>query len=101
MQHNLSDDILSVPVLAQEFAMSESSLLRQLRRLTGLTPAKYLKEMRMEEARRLLESGTFRSITAVAAEVGYSDSRSFSRSFKKRFGKLPSTLSEEDALSSG
>ncbi len=58
-------------------------------------------EARLDKARTLLEDGTYRSIVEVAAEVGYSDARSFTRSFKNRFGKLPSAFSEEDALSSG
>ena len=90
LQQNLSSDILNVPMIASEFAMSESTLLRQLKRLTGLTPAQYLLEMRLDHARRVLETGDFHSIAQVASDVGYTDSRSFSRSFKKRFGKLPS-----------
>ncbi len=94
IRENLSSDILTVPFLAREFAMSESTLLRQLKRLTGLTPNQYLQEMRLDKARRLLENRTYNSISRVAAEVGYTDSRSFSRSFRKRFGKLPSELLE-------
>lgn len=90
VQGNLSSDILSVPVLADEFAMSESTLLRQLKRLTGLTPLQYLQEMRLDKARQLLENRTYNSIAKVAYEVGYADARSFSRTFKSRFGKLPS-----------
>ncbi|MCB9352328.1 MAG: response regulator [Lewinellaceae bacterium] len=90
VRKNLSNDILSVPLLAHEFAMSESTLLRQLKRLAGLSPNQYLQEMRLGHARQLLENRTYNSIARVAAEVGYTDTRSFSRSFKKRFGKLPS-----------
>jgi transcriptional regulator GlxA family with amidase domain len=39
----------------REFAMSESTLLRQLKRLTGLSPVQYLLDVRLTEARRLLE----------------------------------------------
>ncbi|MCB9273991.1 MAG: response regulator [Lewinellaceae bacterium] len=92
VREHLSDDTLSVPVLAESFAMSESSLLRQLKRLTGLSPVQYLHEMRFDEARLLLENRTYNSIAKVAYEVGYADARSFSRSFKKRFGKRPSDL---------
>jgi signal transduction histidine kinase/DNA-binding response OmpR family regulator len=92
VQQHLSSNILSVPLLADAFAMSESTLLRQLKRLTGLTPMQYLLEMRLDQARRMLESGTYRSVGRVAAEVGYQDTRSFARSFKNRFGKLPSEL---------
>lgn len=90
VQKHLSDSILSIPFLAQEFAMSESTLLRQLKRLTGLTPVQYLKEMRLDKARRMLENESNTSVARVAAKVGYGDARSFSRSFKKRFGKSPS-----------
>lgn len=87
---NLSNQIISVPMLARNFAMSESSLLRHLKKLTGLSPAKYLQEMRLAHARKLLESRTYESIQKVASKVGYADSKTFSRSFKKRYGKLPS-----------
>ncbi|RCR68725.1 response regulator [Larkinella punicea] len=94
VQQNLADPTLNVPELAHQFAMSESTLLRQLKRLTGLSPLQYVQAVRMEEARRLLESHTNYSITQVAAKVGYADARSFARSFRTRFGKPPSELLE-------
>ncbi|WP_421827614.1 response regulator [Larkinella sp.] len=94
VQQNLADSTLNVPELAHQFAMSESTLLRQLKRLTGLSPLQYVQAVRMEEARRLLESHTSYSITQVAAKVGYADARSFARSFRTRFGKSPSELLE-------
>ncbi len=87
---NLASDLLTIPQIAHRFAMSESTLLRQLKRLAGLTPIQYLQEMRLDQARHLLENRRFDSISKVAVEVGYSDARSFSRSFSKRFGKSPS-----------
>ncbi len=92
VQDKIGDNTLSIPDLAEAFAMSESTLLRQLKRLTGLTPKKYLQEIRLHQARTLLENRTYNSISTVASKVGYDDHRSFSRSFKKRFGKLPSDL---------
>jgi AraC-like DNA-binding protein len=62
VQKNLSNSILSIPMLADEFAMSESTLLRQLRRLTGLTPVQYLQEVRLDKARQLLEDRTYDSV---------------------------------------
>ena len=49
----------------------------------------YLQEIRLNEARLLLENGTPDTIAAVAAKVGYKNARSFSRNFKNPFGKLP------------
>lgn len=90
LMKNLSNDIMTVPLLANEFTMSESSLLRQLKRLTGLSPIQYIREMKMDKARVMLEEKTYKSISKVASKVGYADVRTFSRAFKKRFGKLPS-----------
>jgi len=95
VQQHYADDLLSVSGLASEFAMSESTLLRQLKRLTGLSPIQYLQEIRLDEARRLLESRRYDSIAQVASKVGYDDARSFSRSFRARFGKLPSEMMGE------
>jgi signal transduction histidine kinase/AraC-like DNA-binding protein len=92
VQKHFSSDILSVFELAHEFAMSESTLLRQLKRLTGLSPLQYLQEVRLNEARKLLKNRTYNSIAQVASRVGYNDTRFFSRSFRKRFGKLPSEM---------
>ena len=90
IRKNIASDLLSVSMLAGEFAMSDSTLLRQLKRLTGLSPRQYLLEIRLNEARCLLENSTYRSIAQVAEAVGYRETRSFSRNFKKRFGKPPS-----------
>ncbi|MCF8244253.1 MAG: response regulator [Saprospiraceae bacterium] len=90
VQKNIANEKLNIPFLAFEFAMSESTLLRQLKRLTGLSPVQYLQEVRLDHARLLLENRSYDSISKVADKAGYSDLRSFSRSFKQRFGKLPS-----------
>ncbi len=92
VQKNISSDIISVSMLAEVFYLSESTLLRQLKRLTGLTPVQYIQEIRLNEARHLLETRQYDSIAQVADKVGYKDARSFSRIFKQRFGQLPSDL---------
>ena len=92
IRKHLSNTQLSATLLAYEFAMSESTLLRQLKRLTGQTPAQYLREIRLDEGRRLLENRRYNSIAQVASSVGYGSTESFSRSFKQRFGKLPSEM---------
>lgn len=83
---------LSVAGMAEAFAMSESTLLRQVKRLTGLTPVGYLAEHKLAQARRLLEKGTYRNVADVAYAVGFEDAKAFSRSFKSRYGKSPSEL---------
>lgn len=93
IKNNLSKVDLSVAKLSQEFGKSESTLLRLLKRLTGLTPSKYLQEHRLDLARQMFELKTYNTISQVAYEVGFKDAKSFARSFKKRFGKSPSDYS--------
>ena len=83
---------LSVPDLAHAFAMSESTLLRQMKRLTGLSPLKYLQQIRMEQAYELLLHRPSMSIAQVASSVGYQEGRSFTRRFKAEFGVLPTEV---------
>lgn len=92
VQRHLASDILTVSTMAHEFAMSESTLLRQLKRRTGLSPLQYIQEVRLTEARRLLENGSGDSIAQVALKTGYSDPRYFSRIFRQQFGKSPSDI---------
>ena len=80
----------SVAKLARHFTMSESTLLRQLKRLTGLTPSKYIQELRLTEGRALLLQGQYATVSEVAYAVGYADTRSFSRAYQKHFGVTPS-----------
>jgi len=92
IQDRIASDILTVPALSEAFAMSESTLLRQVKRLAGLAPVQYLQEIRLNKARLLLENDPHIPVSTVAAEVGYKDARSFARSFKNRFGKSPTEL---------
>lgn len=83
---------LSIAELADFFAMSESSLLRQTKRITGLSPQQYIVEFRLQKSYDLLSNYSEFSVQTIAKKVGYRDSKTFSRAFKNRFGKLPTQL---------
>ena len=95
---NYTQRILNIPQIAYDMTMSESSLLRKLKQLTGLSPARYLQEVRLEKAMSYLNNRTYNSVSKVAFEVGYSDSRTFSRNFKSRYGKSPSDYLSQQAI---
>lgn len=82
---------------AGEVALSERQLQRKLKSLTGLSPRMYLVEMRLNEARTLLEDRQFDTVAEVAYAVGFSHADSFTRNFKKRYGKLPSGYLNENS----
>ncbi|WP_394824742.1 GlxA family transcriptional regulator [Pendulispora albinea] len=62
---------LSVEKLAARMAMSPRNFARVFRRDVGITPARYVEQLRLEAARRLLER-THRSTEEIAAACGYS-----------------------------
>lgn len=81
----------NVEFLASEMYISRQHLTRRVKLLTGLTATQYLQEFRLNQARILLELEEGTSIKAIALEVGFRNIKYFSRQFKKRFGKNPSS----------
>ncbi len=89
-QANLQNEFLSVSTMAHQVSMSERQLLRRLRELTGLSPQQYIAEIRLQKARDLLERGAVRTVAETAYAAGFSHPKVFSRTYRARFGRLPS-----------
>jgi AraC-like DNA-binding protein len=68
--------------------MSASSLHQHFKRITGLTPLQFQKQLRLQEARHLM---TARGINAGSAgfAVGYGSPSQFSREYRRLFGVPP------------
>jgi AraC-like DNA-binding protein len=54
-----------------------------------MPPLQYLRHLRLEEARRLLEN-SFKQVKVIAAAVGLPDRSHFTRDFKEKYGCTPS-----------
>jgi AraC-like DNA-binding protein len=74
--------------LARANAMSYSHLRQRMRRLTGLSPARYVTRLRCEQARALMTE-TDLPVKLVAARVGIPDPFTFSRTFRRTVGVSP------------
>lgn len=68
--------------------LSERTFKRRFRSTTGYTPIDYVQSLRIEEAKHMLET-TQQAIEDVAEQVGYEDSGSFRRLFKRQVGISP------------
>jgi AraC-like DNA-binding protein len=86
---------LDLRLVARELVVSPKKLSRVLNQEAGLSFRQLLRNIRVEEAKRMLSSGDY-SIKEVAAQVGFSDGHYFSRSFKEVTGQ---SASEFRALS--
>jgi transcriptional regulator GlxA family with amidase domain len=91
LQHWLTDNIdgdLSVDALAARAGMSTRNFTRTFRRETGTTPAAYVEQVRVEEARRLLET-TDLTVSAIARRIGIRHAETLHRAFRRRVGTTP------------
>lgn len=79
---------LQLPDIAREVGMSRSYFSRCFRDITGKTFQDYVRDLRIEQAKKLLRH-TKRSISWIAAESGYPNERYFSRVFRELTGTLP------------
>ncbi|MEM9819933.1 MAG: ATP-binding protein [Bacteroidota bacterium] len=86
----LSSFGLTAEQLASLMTTSRGQLFKKIRKLTGLTFSQYILEIRLTEARSMLENKDQTSVKAVAYAVGLKQVKHFSQLFKKRFGKSPS-----------
>lgn len=78
----------SVQTLAEHAASSRSSLSARFQDVLGQPPMRYLAQLRMQMAARLLDRSS-RTLDGVANEVGYDSTAAFQRAFKRRFGVAP------------
>lgn len=90
VRDHISDSSFNISTMAQKMAMSESTLNRIVKRMTGFTPGQFIREIRLQQSIHLLEAQQYATISEVVYEVGFQDVSSFSRLFKNRFGKSPS-----------
>jgi transcriptional regulator GlxA family with amidase domain len=82
------DEDLTVPVLAARAAMSPRSFARRFRTETGTTPAAFVEALRVEAARRLLETSDA-PVAVVATTVGFGGPETLHRAFARRVGTTP------------
>jgi transcriptional regulator GlxA family with amidase domain len=68
--------------------MPERTLKRRFKLATGLALIDYLQNLRIEEAKHLLESSD-RAVDEICYEIGYEDASFFRRLFRRRTGVAP------------
>ena len=83
---------LALPIrmeqLAREMGMSPSSMHSLFRSVTSMSPLQYQKQLRLQEARRLMFSEALDAGTA-SRRVGYESASQFNREYRRFFGAPP------------
>ena len=88
MEKNMDNGDLIVDDFVRELAVSRSVFFKKLKTLTGLAPIEFIKEMRINRAVQLIETGEY-SMTQISYMVGINDPRYFSKCFKQKMGMTP------------
>ena len=90
---HMSETDFNVDALAEDVGISRAQLHRKMKEITGISSGKFLRNLRMEQAARLLREGKVNS-SQVADRVGYADQAHFSTAFRTHFGVSPSEYAE-------
>jgi YesN/AraC family two-component response regulator len=90
---HLSDPDFDVDDLEKGLDMSKMQLYRKLKNLTSLAGNEFIRSIRLQQAKILLETSSL-NISEVAYQVGFNDPAYFTRAFKKQYGRTPKSVNQ-------
>ena len=88
---NIANPAFAVQEFCKALGMSYPVVYRKLSALTERSPALYIREIRLNHAKGLLQSTDF-TVSEIAYDCGFNDPKFFSRVFSKEFGQSPSVF---------
>ena len=91
IETNLDEEDFGVVELAEKVHLSRHQLHRKLKALTGLSPSVFIRNLRLERAKQLLEQKAGNA-SEVAFMVGFNSAAYFSKCFSDKYGFPPSEL---------
>ncbi|WP_299435095.1 two-component regulator propeller domain-containing protein [uncultured Maribacter sp.] len=95
INENISNPELSVEILASELNLSKSQFYRKIKALTSQTANEFLRNIRLQKAKQILEIGSA-NVGEVSFKVGFSSHSYFTRCFKNYYGILPTEVEGND-----
>lgn len=91
---NIENELFDAAALGREMNMSRASLFRRLKPLIQQAPATYIKSIRLQKAKELLET-TDISVGDAGFRTGFQTQSHFSKAFVEMFGFLPSAIGKK------
>jgi len=90
---NMCNSEFKVDALANTMALSRSQLFRKMKAFTHMSPQHYLRFVRLERAKKMLQSKTVdANVSEVCYQTGFASKSHFTRVFQKEFGFNPSEI---------
>ena len=93
IHENYRKELISVDELSKMCNITPEYLRRIFKSFYGISPIRYINDLKISIARELLESRMY-SVTEAAIQAGYTEMSHFSREFKKATGLSPSEYKE-------
>jgi DNA-binding response OmpR family regulator len=88
IEENIDNDELDMKLLTEQLFMSQSTLYRKIKGLTGMTGVEFIRKLRLKNSLRLLtEEGM--NVSEAAYASGFNDLAYFRNAFKEEYGELP------------
>ena len=88
IEENISNDNLNLTLLTAQFNMSQSTLYNKIKGLTGISPNKFIRKIRLKNSVKLLMTGKY-NVSEAAWESGFRDMGHFRECFREEYGMAP------------
>ena len=93
VEDNLNNPDFGIETMVDHLCMSQSTLYRKIKTITGLSLTAFIRSIRIKKAAHLILK-TDLNLNEIAYEVGFNDYKYFKTCFKKQFDCLPSKFKE-------
>lgn len=94
---NLSNEQFGVSELAEEMAMSRSSLLRKIKKQTQLSASQFIRIVRLSKSMEMLKE-TSLTVSEVSHQVGFGSTSYFIKCFRDQYGHPPGELAKSGEI---
>ncbi len=91
---NIHNEDFGIEVMVDELFMSQSTLFRKIKSLTGLSITAFIRSVRLKKAAQIILQSNMK-LSQVAFEVGFNDYKHFKKSFQQQFNCLPSEYKQK------
>lgn len=89
VEEKMTDFDFNIDAVAESMAMSRTTFYKKFKSLTGMAPVEFVRDMRLQRAKQLLDAGG-NNISEVAYTVGFNSPKYFSTCFKDKYHISPS-----------
>ena len=96
----MEEEDFDVKRLSAKAGLSDRQLERKLKALIDQTPNQFIRSMRLQRAKQLLEQNAG-TVSEIAYRLGFNNLSHFSKNFRDAFGVLPSEVKGEGGRAKG